>query len=142
MSNSSSDNTQRAVIFYDGVCHLCNASVQFVLKRDKKKTFNFCSLQSKRAAEIFKNMPYLTQAPASVVLAQDGKVYVESTAALTIAKELNGLWPMLYMFILVPPVLRDAVYRWVANNRYRWFGKYDSCPIPKPEWKDRFLDVS
>lgn len=86
-------------------------------------------------------MPYLTQAPASVVLAQDGKVYVESTAALKIVKQLNGLWPMLYLFILVPPVVRDTIYRWVADNRYRWFGKYHSCPLPKPEWKDRFLDI-
>lgn len=130
----------KPTIFFDGVCNLCNASVQFVLKRDRKARFLFAALQSETAARLFADKSYLLQAPASVLLVMDGKLYVESTAALKIARQLGGLWTLLYyVFILVPPFLRDLVYRFIANRRYRWFGRSESCMVPQPAWKERFL---
>ena len=101
---------QKPVIFFDGVCNLCNRSVQFVIKRDKKDTFRFATLQSQLAKKLFISQPYLIEAPASVLLVEDGKMYVESTAALKIVRYLGGLWSWLYVFILVPPVIRDWIY--------------------------------
>jgi predicted DCC family thiol-disulfide oxidoreductase YuxK len=138
--NSSSGNPQETVIFYDGVCNLCNAAVQFVLKRDKKAVFTFCSLQSYRAKELLPAYFSESNEPSSIVLKENNHVYTESTAALRICKHLRGLWPVLYVFILVPRFVRDGVYRFIARNRYKWFGQSESCPSPKPEWQERFLD--
>lgn len=131
---------QKPVIFFDGVCNLCNRSVQFVIKRDKKDVFRFAALQSQLAKKLFVRQPYLTEAPASVLLVEDGKMYVESTAALKIARHLGGLWSWLYVFILVPPLIRDWIYRFISTHRYKWFGKRETCMVPKPEWKIKFLD--
>lgn len=128
------------VIFFDGICNLCNWSVQFVIKRDKHNQFKFVALQSNLAKKLFADKPYLFQAPASVILISNNKLYVESTAALKIVRQLRGLWPLMYVFVLVPPVIRDWAYRLIANNRYKWFGKQEACMVPKPEWKNRFLD--
>jgi predicted DCC family thiol-disulfide oxidoreductase YuxK len=81
-----------------------------------------------------------TQQMNSFVLLENGKVYTRSTAALRVAKQLSGIWPILYVFIIVPPFIRNAVYDWIAHNRYRWFGKQENCWLPRPEWKKRFLD--
>lgn len=127
------------MIFFDGVCNLCNKSVRFVITRDKKDIFRFAALQSPLAKKLFVNQPYLIQAPASVLLVQDGKIYVESTAALKIVRQLGGTWSILYWLILIPAFLRDTLYRFVATRRYKWFGKQSTCMIPKPEWNDRFI---
>lgn len=130
---------QKPVIFFDGVCNLCNKSVQFVIARDKKDIFRFAALQSPLAEKLFANQPYLLQAPASVLLVQDGKLYVESTAALKIARQLGGIWGVLYWLIVIPPFLRDLLYRFIATRRYKWFGKLDSCMVPEQEWKYKFI---
>lgn len=130
---------QKPVIFFDGVCNLCNKSVQFVIARDKKDIFRFAPLQSSVAEKLFANQPYLLQAPASVLLVQDGKMYVESTAALKIARQLGGIWSALYWLILIPPFLRDLLYRFIATRRYKWFGKRDTCMVPEQEWKYKFI---
>lgn len=140
MPNSSSGNPQETVIFYDGVCNLCNAAVRFVLKRDKKAVLKFCSLQSYRAKELLPADFSESNEPSSIVLKENDYVYTESTAALRICKHLSGLWPVLYVFILVPRFVRDGVYRFIARHRYKWFGKSESCPLPMPEWQERFLD--
>jgi predicted DCC family thiol-disulfide oxidoreductase YuxK len=129
-------------IFYDGVCNLCNQSVQFVLQRDESAQFKFASLQSEYAKKHLGAFGKFSGAPSSVVLVTDsGQVYTESSAAIRIAMRLGGLWPLMRVFLLVPAFVRDAVYRFVARNRYRWFGKSESCMLPNPKWKERFLDV-
>jgi predicted DCC family thiol-disulfide oxidoreductase YuxK len=130
---------QQAIILFDGVCNLCNGFVQFVIKHGKGDYFSFAALQSEFAHQQFNNLDYKADGIASVVLIENSKVYSESTAALRILKKMKGLYPLLYAFIIVPPFIRDAVYRWVARNRYKWFGKTDSCMIPTPELKSRFL---
>ncbi|XXM71612.1 thiol-disulfide oxidoreductase DCC family protein [Lysinibacillus sphaericus] len=127
-----------ALILFDGVCNLCNSSVQFIIKKDSGKVFTFASLQSetgRRYREQF-NIPASTD---SVVLIMDDKVYMESTAALTIASRLNWPWKMCRMFLVIPKPVRDKVYRWIAANRYKWFGRQESCMIPSKENRDRFI---
>ncbi|WP_424963726.1 thiol-disulfide oxidoreductase DCC family protein [Ekhidna sp.] len=131
---------KKSIILFDGVCNLCNASVQFVIKRDKKKQFLFASLQSDFAEENLPKKYISSNALQSIVLKDGDHIKTKSTAALTIARRLSGLWPMLYLFIIVPKFLRDWVYDIVARNRYKWFGKKDQCMIPSPELKDRFFD--
>lgn len=131
--------TEKAVIFFDGVCNLCNGAVQFVIAHDRKSYFKFAALQSEFAAKTLVNFDLKVSHGDSFVLLENGKVYEQSTAALRVAKKLNGLWPLLYMFIVVPPFIRNAVYKFIARNRYKWFGKQESCWVPTPELKSRFL---
>jgi len=129
-----------SVILFDGVCNLCNASVRFVIKRDRAARFSFASLQSGYTASLFRKLNFHANGVDSIVLLESGKLYVRSTAALKIARHLDGLWPLLYAFIIVPRFIRDAVYDFVARNRYRWFGKKEYCEVPAPGMKERFLD--
>ena len=136
------DNTQveSPVIFFDGVCNLCNSSVIFIIKRDQKKRFRFSSLQSDFASKMLPDsLTHQNELPSLVLLDQGGNALTKSTAALTIAKRLSGLWPALYIFIIVPIFIRHFVYDLVAKNRYKWFGKKNQCMIPAPELKDRFI---
>ncbi len=132
-------NEFQAIILFDGVCNLCNASVQFILKRDSKAHFRFASLQS----EFGKQQLLLYEIDASkcdsVIYIYKDRAFIKSTAALQIAKKLGGGWPLLYGLIIIPRFIRDWVYGFIAKNRYRWFGKKDSCMIPSPELKSRFL---
>ncbi|MFN8441819.1 MAG: thiol-disulfide oxidoreductase DCC family protein [Caldilineaceae bacterium] len=129
-----------SVVLFDGVCNLCNATVQFIIKHDAQRRFKFAALQSAAADQLLKQQPQLTSALESVILVEDGKIYTESDAALHIARRLNGVWSLFFFLIFVPRWLRDPVYRFIARNRYRWFGKQDSCMIPTPELRSRFLD--
>ena len=128
------------VIFFDGFCNLCNGAVQFTIERDVKNIFRFASLQSDYAQE--KLVPFAIEPKQgeSMVLLENGKVYERSTAALRVAKQLGGAWPLLYGFIIVPTFIRDGVYNFVGKNRYKWFGKKESCWVPTPELKSKFLD--
>ena len=128
------------VIFFDGVCNLCNSSVQFVIKRDPKANFRFASLQSDLAKQLLPKGLSEDDNLQSIVMLSGDTIYTRSTAALRVAKKLGGLWPVLYSFMLIPKFLRDAVYDFIARNRYKWFGKKDECMIPTPEMKERFLD--
>lgn len=130
-----------SIVFFDGVCNLCNASVKFIINRDPSGKFRFASLQSDFAEKkLPKSIGNSENDPASIVLLENDEIYRRSTAALRIARSLRGGWPALYMFIVVPAFLRDGIYNWIAKNRYRWFGKKDECMIPTQEMKDRFLD--
>jgi predicted DCC family thiol-disulfide oxidoreductase YuxK len=131
--------SQQAVILFDGVCNLCNGFVQFVIKRGNGNYFSFAALQSEYANQQLEKFNYKATGLASVVLIENNKVYTKSTAALRILKKMKGFYPLLYAFIIVPPLIRDTVYQWIARNRYRWFGKTESCMIPTPELKSRFL---
>ena len=128
------------IVFFDGVCNLCQRSVQFILTHDPKAIFSFASLQGEVAKKILSSHQLDAEKMNSLVLLENGHVYIRSTAALRVAKQLSGIWTILYVFIIVPPFIRDAVYDWIARNRYRWFGKQETCWLPRTEWKDRFLD--
>ncbi|MCO5240393.1 MAG: thiol-disulfide oxidoreductase DCC family protein [Chitinophagaceae bacterium] len=130
---------ENPVILFDGVCNLCNNSVQFVIKKDKKKTFYFTSLQSNTGQQLLELYRLSPGRFDSFVLIENKKAYTKSTAALRVVRRLEGLWILLYALIIIPPFIRDAVYDWVARNRYQWFGKSESCMLPTPELKGRFL---
>jgi len=130
---------KKPIILFDGVCNLCNGVVQFVIKHDAKKIFLFASLQSETGQAILKKHNLSTENFTSFILADGNKLYIKSSAALNIAKKLGGIFSLFYAFIIVPPFIRNAVYSWVANNRYKWFGKQESCWLPTPELQSRFL---
>ncbi|MFJ7827288.1 thiol-disulfide oxidoreductase DCC family protein [Psychrobacillus sp. NPDC096623] len=127
-----------AIILFDGECNFCDASVQFIIKRDPKGYFQFAAQQSEIGEEL-KRQYAIPEAMDSLVVVDQHKVYNSSDAALHITKHLSGLWGFLYVLKLVPKRLRDIVYKFVAKNRYAWFGKKDSCSIPSPEIRNRFL---
>lgn len=133
-----------AVILFDGVCNLCNGFVQFVIRHDSRGYFRFAALQSAEGQALLRaqgiSLP-ATPDPDSVVLVEAGQVYTHSTAVLRIARGLGGAWPLLGAGRLVPRPWRDAAYRWVARNRYRWFGRQQACLLPTPALKSRFLSA-
>lgn len=131
---------ERAVILFDGVCNLCNGLVNFVIDRDPSAYFAFGALQSEEGQELLEEQcGSLSGEMASIVLIEGGRCYRQSTAALRVLRRLKGAWPLLYAFVVVPRPMRDAVYDWLAANRYRWFGKRDRCRVPTPELEAHFL---
>lgn len=128
------------VIFFDGVCNLCNASVQFIIEHDKRKYFQFTALQGNYAKAIVPELEANANQLNSILLLEGGKIYQKSTAALKIAKKLSGFWPFIYGFIVIPKFIRDWVYDLIAKNRYKWWGRQESCWVPTPELKSRFYD--
>ncbi len=128
------------IILFDGVCNLCNNSVQFVIKHDKESRFNFAAMQSETGQSLLKQYGLPQQGFNSFVLVQNEKVFLKSTAALTVARQLDGPIKLLYGFIIVPAFIRNAVYNFIAKNRYRWFGKKESCMLPTPSLQSRFLN--
>lgn len=131
--------TDRPVILFDGVCHLCNRWVSFVLLRDPKGIFRFAPLQSSAAKDRLSGLGLSEQSLDTVILIERGKCYTRSTAALRILRRLSGGWPLLYGLIIIPPFIRNGMYRWIARNRYRWFGKREECMVPDPKWSGRFI---
>ncbi|MGB3948031.1 MAG: thiol-disulfide oxidoreductase DCC family protein [Bacteroidia bacterium] len=132
--------TVEQIILFDGVCNLCNTSVQFVLKRDTKATFKFASLQSNAGQKLLADFKLPLDEFNSFIYIDDGKLYTRSSAALRVAKELNFPWKLMFGFIVVPSFIRNFVYDIIAKNRYKWFGKRESCMIPTAELKQRFLE--
>jgi len=129
----------KSVILFDGVCNLCNSSVNFIIKQDKKEHFLFASLQSDAAKEILLQLNSKIIELDSIILIEDEKVYEKSTAVLKITKHLDKLYYLLYYFIVLPVFIRNWIYNFIAKNRYKWFGKRESCMIPSLEIKNRFL---
>lgn len=128
-----------AIILFDGICNLCNSSVQFVLKHDTKKQFLFASLQSDASRKLLLQFNYENAKMDTIVLIEKNKVYDKSTAALRIARKLNPLWNWLYVLIIIPKSIRDFFYDIIAKNRYGWFGKRNSCLMYMTEYKNRFI---
>lgn len=125
------------IILFDGECIFCNGAVQFIIKHDQKGYFHFAALQSSFGEKLLKDHPELSSID-SIILVQSGLIKIESSAALHIAKKLNG-WPKLcYGFILIPKTIRDYFYRLIAKNRYKFFGKNETCMIPSKDIRDRF----
>ena len=131
---------EKKIVLFDGVCNLCNRSVQFIIKRDKKKKFRFASLQGKAGQDLLKRFNLQADDLNSFVLIEGDKMYTRSGGALRMLRELGSGWKLFYAFMLVPRFIRDAVYNWVARNRYKWYGKREECMIPTAELKERFLD--
>lgn len=129
------------VLLFDGVCNLCNGSVQFIIRRDLQARFRFASLQSAVGQRYLDELRVDRQAVDSVILIDGDHWYKEGDAALRVVRILGGPWRALGIFRLMPRPLRDRLYRFIARNRYRWFGKRDSCWLPTPELRERFLDA-
>ncbi len=128
------ENINRAnhgIILFDGVCNLCNISVNFITTRNKKNFFQFIPFQSELGNTICDIFNISPQKINSLVLIEKGNVYSKSTAVLKIFRKLSGLWPALFIFYFTPPIIRDSIYNMIAKNRYRWFGKISVCEIPK-----------
>lgn len=126
-------------MLFDGVCNFCNASINFVIEHDSSGYFRFAPLQSEIGEKLTAKYGIDRIETDSVVLVENGKVYTHSDAALGIARHLNGVWSWAYALRVVPRPLRDLVYRLVARNRYRLFGRREACMIPTPEIRARFL---
>jgi predicted DCC family thiol-disulfide oxidoreductase YuxK/O-antigen ligase len=130
------------ILLFDGVCNLCNGSVQLIIRRDPEARFRFASLQSAVGQRYLGELGVDRQAVDSVILIEGDRWYKESDAALRIARLLGGPWRALAIFRLLPRPLRDGLYRVIARHRYRWFGKRESCWLPTPELRSRFLDLA
>lgn len=128
------------IILFDGVCNFCNNSVNFVIIRDPKSVFKFATLQGCVAQQILKSYNLDNAEMNSFVLIENDKIYTKSTAVLRVCRRLKGLWPLMYGFIIVPKLIRNGIYNWIAKNRYTWFGKKEVCMIPSPDVSARFLN--
>ena len=130
----------KSIIMFDGLCNLCESSVQFVIKHDTKDQFRFVSLQSELGQKILNHIGINTKNIDSIVLYQPGKAYYyKSNAAIQIARQLGGLFHFGTLFRVIPTGLRNMLYDYVATNRYLWYGKKESCMIPTQELKAKFL---
>jgi predicted DCC family thiol-disulfide oxidoreductase YuxK len=127
------------IVIFDGVCNLCNSSIDFIIRHDKKQMFYVSANQHEAGAEILREHGLSKEDTTTVFYLEKGKLYQRSTAALRIARHLGFPWNLLWVFIIIPPFIRDGVYKWISRNRYRWFGKKDSCRLPTPEEQARFL---
>ena len=145
MFRASPEVTQRRpVILFDGVCNLCNTAVQWVIGRDKDRRFDFASLQSeaaRRELERILDENEIDALPDSIVLIDSDGVHTRSVAALRIGRALGRPWGLFSLGVFVPRPIRDAIYDLVARNRYRWFGRRDTCMMPTPDIAARFLDA-
>ena len=136
-------DTEPTIILFDGVCNLCSRSVRFVIARDPHAHFRFAALQGDAARRICaeRGIPMPTAAePDSIIVLAGSRALERSDAALAIAARLPLPWPLLRVFRVIPRTIRDWLYRLVARNRYRWFGKADACMVPTPELRARFID--
>jgi predicted DCC family thiol-disulfide oxidoreductase YuxK len=130
----------KKIVLFDGLCNLCSRSVQFILKHDNKDQFLFASLQGKAGMEYLQKFNLPADTFNSFLLIDQQKLYTRSSAVLHMLKHLGNGWELLYVFILVPKFIRDGIYNIVAKNRYKWFGKKDTCWIPSAKVKAKFLD--
>lgn len=132
----------KKIILFDGVCNFCNASIRFIMKRDKKDCFRFASLESNLGKKLTDERGIDTSKIDSIILIDPGNAYyIKSSAALEISKGMSGLYPLLSIFIYLPEGFRDWVYDIVAKNRYKWFGTTETCPMPSAEEQSKFLDT-
>lgn len=127
------------IILFDGVCNFCDRSVQFIIKRDKKARYKFASIQSEIGQEIIRKYNVSAHID-SLILVENNRYYVRSSAALRICKHLSFGWRLFYILLIIPKSIRDYIYNFFAKNRYKWFGKKESCMLPSPEIRKRFLE--
>ena len=132
-------NTDK-IVFFDGVCNLCNTTIQFLIAKNDKKSLRFSSLQSNFAQQFLKDRNLKPTNFESIYYLKDDKLYSHSGAMLEIVKELKGFYPYFNVLKIIPKPIRDYIYKWISKNRYRWFGKKEVCWMPTPDLKDRFID--
>ena len=135
----TSVSLDRPVLIFDGYCSLCNGTVDFVMRHDKKQEILFTANQHEAGREILEKLGKDPENVETVYFVENGQVYERSTAALKIARKLGFPWSFAYTFMIIPSFIRDAIYKVIAANRYNWFGKKNTCRIPTPEEKARFL---
>lgn len=140
INNNPLEESASLLVLFDGLCNLCSGSVQFILKKDKKKQFFFASLQSPIGQTYLQKSGLPATDFHSFVLIEKDQAYTRSTAALRVLKNLGGGWKVFYALRIVPIPLRDGIYNWIARHRYQWFGRRESCWLPTPDLKRRFLD--
>lgn len=127
------------IILFDGPCNLCNAAVRSIIKKDSKNKFRFASLQSDAGVALLKRLGLPEEHSDSVVYIKNGDFFLGSDAALEIAKTLGGKWQLFYIFKIIPRVIRNGIYNFIARNRYKWFGKQEVCALPAPQLSEKFL---
>jgi predicted DCC family thiol-disulfide oxidoreductase YuxK len=132
-------DTSHPIVLFDGVCNLCSGAVQFIIRRDPEGRFRFASLQSPLGEELLARFGIDPRLIDSVILVEGDRWSKESDAALRVARGMSGAWRMLWALRVIPRPLRDGLYRLIARNRYRWFGKQETCWLPTPELRGRFL---
>jgi len=136
-------DAEPTIILFDGLCNLCSGVVRFVIKRDPRAHFRFASLQSDVARQLCARAGHplpTTPDPDTIIVIANGRVLERSDAAIAIARGLNAPWTLLGVARIIPRPIRDALYRLVARNRYRWFGKRDTCMVPTADLRARFID--
>ena len=129
-----------SLVLFDGVCNLCNGVVQFVIERDPHGRFRFGALQSAASRRVMEEHGAPDPLPDAIVLIEDGRFYTRSTAALRIARRLTFPWPLTAVLLAIPRPLRDWAYARLASRRYRWFGRRETCMVPSPELRARFIE--
>lgn len=130
----------KKIVLFDGVCNFCNSSVNFIIENDKKDVFRFSSLQSVFGQKYLSKFNLPAYYFSTLILIEDERFYVRSSAALRIAKHLSLPYNLLYIFIFVPPFIRNIFYDLISRNRYKWFGKKDQCRIPNAEERAKFIE--
>lgn len=139
MSTAGIDTGKHPVVLFDGHCNLCCGWVDFVIKYDEKERFRFAPLQAESGRKIKSNFRVPEEYADSIVLIHNKESYYKSSAALRIFRLLGGIWKMLYMFVIIPPFIRNWVYDFIARHRYKWFGKRDTCRVPTEDERELFL---
>ncbi|MCR2802834.1 thiol-disulfide oxidoreductase DCC family protein [Paenibacillus soyae] len=130
---------RESILLIDGVCHLCQNITRYVVKHDQKRRFSFAALQSAAGKRLLSQGGFSEADWDSFILIENGRYYTKSGAALRVMKGLGGWRSALYGLIVIPSPIRDAAYRFIAKNRYRWFGRSDVCLMPTPDIMSRFL---
>ncbi len=138
--NETKSAQDYGIVLFDGVCNLCSGTVQFLIHRDPRRALRYASLQSEFARDLLQQTAVSATDLETIVYIEHNQVYQRSTALLRILRRLQFPWPLLFLLILIPAPVRDCAYRWIARNRYQWFGQKDSCWIPTPELRSLFLD--
>jgi predicted DCC family thiol-disulfide oxidoreductase YuxK len=131
---------KESILLFDGHCSLCNGAVDFVLKRDTRKKLLLASIQGPAGQAFLKKYQLPSSYLDTLVVVEQGKVYLGSTAALRVARLLGGGWPLFYGLIILPKGIRDRVYQWISEHRYQWFGRRDTCRMPTASERTHFLN--
>lgn len=132
-------NEDKAIVLFDGICNFCSGAVLFLIKRDPDKYFRFAALQTEGGLSIMNKYDINSDIADSIILIEKNKAYYRSDAALRIARKLKGGWKLFYTAVIIPPFIRNFFYDFVARNRYRWFGKKNTCFIPGQHVRERFI---
>ncbi|MBT6834831.1 MAG: DUF393 domain-containing protein [Bacteroidetes bacterium] len=130
---------ENPIILFDGICNLCNSSVQWIIKKDKKTSFRFASIQSKAGISLLSECGLTKNQLYSIVLIENNSYRDKSDAIIQICVLIGGIWKLAKIFLIIPKVVRDLLYDYIAKNRYKWFGKRKTCMLPNEDVLSLFL---